>query len=346
MAERTDDSNKSAGLREVEAGDANMSSRESPARTTSQESIHAEGERASHAEALIFSEQEGYAGAAAGTERTASLSFASLPRRGSPQPALNTFPADSELNPADTSIEFSHQSIGSVSHSSSRVASVVPGVSTAGRAAAVAIAGVQHKILTAEAALDTSVARMPTETERQSAIVPQENDVLYGRGKQYRKHPGNKRMKLVIDLHRNAYTNANRIAKTNMSKEIVNIIKSSGDKGGRFLRFDRKVNSWVEVSDDSAREKVSHAMRDGKTRPLERIDPKVLSEMPLLSDHIKQDALRKMVASKPTGESSIQPIAGAGEQKDGPVADQTASSDAGLHSESEHEGADQKLEPG
>ena len=146
--------------------------------------------------------------------------------------------------------------------------------------------------LTGSPAIDRSVA----------IVQPQEYDILYGRGKMRRKHPGNKRMKLLVDLHRDAYIKSNRIAKTNMSKDIVKIIKSSGDKSGRFLRFDKKINGWVEVSDEIAREKISHALRDGKTKPLKRIDPKILDEIPMLSDQIKQDALRKLAASAPTGE--------------------------------------------
>lgn len=347
MEERDDDSNRQPTRRGVETSDENLSSIASPAETTIQAEpldpgfLSAVGVRPSD-------QQESNVGAAVGAGVSAFHPFV----QESLQPASNTYSLGTGSQPysAHTSMDFLSQRGSFVPQSSSQYASLMPSASTTSHASSAAFTESQSQMLIAEGPVDNSVARMPAETDTTdapvihytAAIDPHENDVLYGRGKQHRNRPGNKRMKLLVDLHRDAYNKANRIAKTNMSNEIVNIIKFGGEKSGRFLRFEKKVNGWVEVSDESAREKISHAMRDGKTRPLERIDPKVLDEMPLLSDQIRQEALLKIAESKPAGETSLQPIPAPSEEEADPPVDHTASTDERKQDDSE-KGADRRL---
>lgn len=85
-------------------------------------------------------------------------------------------------------------------------------------------------------------------------------DVLFGRGKFEREHPGNRRMKELLDLYRVAYqTTPDRRMKFAISKVIVDTIKNNGN---RFLKYNTTNQCWCAVEDNVARHKVSHAMRD------------------------------------------------------------------------------------
>lgn len=92
---------------------------------------------------------------------------------------------------------------------------------------------------------------------------PGEYDVLFGRGKRCQDHAGTKYMRHIADMHRTTYNEADRDDKTEMTWNIVKTIKANG---GRFLKFAKESNSWVEVSGDVARKKVAHAMRDGRNK--------------------------------------------------------------------------------
>jgi hypothetical protein len=52
-----------------------------------------------------------------------------------------------------------------------------------------------------------------------------------------------------------------RNEKTLITQEIVQITKGIGSAPGRFLQHDPKAGGWLEVDDEAARVKVSHAMR-------------------------------------------------------------------------------------
>ena len=150
-------------------------------------------------------------------------------------------------------------------------------------------------------------ALLPGQKADDSAIVPRPYDVLLGRGKKHRNHPGNVRMQKIVDIHRDTYLKAIREVKTEISGSIVRIIKSSGDKSGRFLKFRNAQEDWVEVSDEVARSKVGHTIRDGsQTRSLQQIDSTTLEEIkPMLSDHVLQG-----LATSPL--SALKPLAGQG----------------------------------
>jgi hypothetical protein len=104
--------------------------------------------------------------------------------------------------------------------------------------------------------------------ERQSGATnlvesPRQIDVLLGRGRPYQQYPGNIQLAAFIDHLRAQYKTLDRLNKTSLTHGIVHMIK---DSGGRFLkRADDGSGRWVEVSNDVAREKVSHGFRT-KTR--------------------------------------------------------------------------------
>ena len=86
--------------------------------------------------------------------------------------------------------------------------------------------------------------------------VPGRFDVLLGRGKKYDLHMGNVRFRHLIEDCREKYESASRNVKTKLSAEIVEIVH---ENCGRFLKQDGV--GWVEVEDETARLKVSHAFR-------------------------------------------------------------------------------------
>jgi hypothetical protein len=92
-------------------------------------------------------------------------------------------------------------------------------------------------------------------------------DVLFGRGKPYQDHPGNVRVRKVVKLHKARYCQAKRNEKTDIADEIVTCMKNAGS-GGRFLKrgVEGLAGSWVEVSDEEARDKVSHMLRERTCR--------------------------------------------------------------------------------
>ena len=103
--------------------------------------------------------------------------------------------------------------------------------------------------------------------------VPLSRDVVLGRGYPYQQFPGNLRLAILIDQHRATYQSSNRPNKTAISNMIVQAIKRSN---GRFITKRNKdddsssvgslgIGGWVVVSDEVAREKVSHGFRT-KTR--------------------------------------------------------------------------------
>ena len=101
-------------------------------------------------------------------------------------------------------------------------------------------------------------------SDNNEVIVSQPFDVLLGRGKTHRRQPGNIRMHQIVNNYRDVYLNTTtRREKAVLTGKIVKFIKrQSGDKNGRFLRHDPLKGGWVEVSDEHARHKVGHALRD------------------------------------------------------------------------------------
>jgi hypothetical protein len=87
-------------------------------------------------------------------------------------------------------------------------------------------------------------------------ISPAPKDVLFGRGKLIKDHPGNVVLHRLEEERMLKYEMASKWEKTVIASEIMAIIK---EEDGRFLKMED--GSWVEVDSDVAREKVSHAFR-------------------------------------------------------------------------------------
>jgi len=107
--------------------------------------------------------------------------------------------------------------------------------------------------------------------EQQQTIIPQENDILFGR-KHQKNHAGNQYLRKLCDEQRSVYNFSDRDDKTEMTRDLVKHIAAIG---GRFLKFRQSHKSWVEVNEEDARLKVAHVMRDGRPQPLGRLEPEM-----------------------------------------------------------------------
>ena len=93
-------------------------------------------------------------------------------------------------------------------------------------------------------------------------LVPGPKDILLGRDKVARSHTGNLRFQHIITTHQEDYDNA--VSKDERSIIAASIVLSIKESGGRFLKCDEA--SWVQVSDDAARDKVTNAFRSRRLK--------------------------------------------------------------------------------
>jgi hypothetical protein len=91
--------------------------------------------------------------------------------------------------------------------------------------------------------------------------VPGSFDVLLGRGKLIQEHMGNIRFRHLIEKNGGTYENATKNEKTFLATRMVKIVN---DGGGRFLKEDP--SGWTEVTDDIARDKLSHSFRNKRLK--------------------------------------------------------------------------------
>eukprot|EP00429_Kryptoperidinium_foliaceum_P003190 CAMPEP_0176019962 /NCGR_PEP_ID=MMETSP0120_2-20121206/9658_1 /TAXON_ID=160619 /ORGANISM="Kryptoperidinium foliaceum, Strain CCMP 1326" /LENGTH=308 /DNA_ID=CAMNT_0017353049 /DNA_START=70 /DNA_END=996 /DNA_ORIENTATION=- len=86
-----------------------------------------------------------------------------------------------------------------------------------------------------------------------------DNDVLFGRGKNFNNYKGNIAFRLLIEENRRKYESMSKPEKTKLGAEIVKIVQS---RSGRFLReSSRGAGLWIEVDDGDARRKVANCFR-------------------------------------------------------------------------------------
>jgi hypothetical protein len=88
---------------------------------------------------------------------------------------------------------------------------------------------------------------------------PSDNDIIAGRGRGAWLHPGNKKMKRVIEAKLEQYDRATR------KKEKIDIINEIHhtmiDRGARYLQQRKDGNQWYEIGKAEAREKTAQAVR-------------------------------------------------------------------------------------
>jgi hypothetical protein len=87
--------------------------------------------------------------------------------------------------------------------------------------------------------------------------LPAMNDVLLGRGKTFHQHPGSILMRNMVELEVEQFREASPQEKAKLAGKVVAAVKKGG---GRILER-RKDGWWFEITDDSARDKVSSSFR-------------------------------------------------------------------------------------
>lgn len=105
-------------------------------------------------------------------------------------------------------------------------------------------------------------------------IIPNDNDVLFGRGATIRSHPGNERLRSAVRARRPAFLEARREDKRDIARDIIDEIQESG---GRFLVEAPELASscssalgqkpWVCADREKAVCKVMHRLREKEHGP-------------------------------------------------------------------------------
>lgn len=91
---------------------------------------------------------------------------------------------------------------------------------------------------------------------------PTKYDIINGRGRKSYNHIANKRFRLLIASNLPRYKEAScRVDKTLVVIGIVSAIRKATPCGA-FIKFNVKKDRWVSLSDETAREKVGHCLRD------------------------------------------------------------------------------------
>lgn len=88
-------------------------------------------------------------------------------------------------------------------------------------------------------------------------MLPFRKDVVFGKGRRFQNHPGNMKLKLMVDELLPEYETLDKEAKTVLADRIVRVFKREGT---RFLSQESGI--WIESTDDSARSKVAQLFRN------------------------------------------------------------------------------------
>mmetsp|Transcript_13701 Transcript_13701/g.20868 ORF Transcript_13701/g.20868 Transcript_13701/m.20868 type:complete len:222 (-) Transcript_13701:43-708(-) len=104
-----------------------------------------------------------------------------------------------------------------------------------------------------------------------TAVTPNDGDILCGRGHNCYNHKGNQNFRVVIAMHlpKYAHPKTSRKEKTLIVQSIVDEI-SSGQR--RFLR--EGVVGWYVLNKEEGKKKVGHALRDALSEMKRTLKPK------------------------------------------------------------------------
>jgi hypothetical protein len=134
-------------------------------------------------------------------------------------------------------------------------------------------------------------------------------DVICGRGRPYQEHHGNKRLHEIAAMHKPRYLISKRRYKKGIAEMIVNSIKNDETQPGRFLKRtdDENDEVWEDVSDEVAREKVSHVLRfkcKSSQPPSETSSESGGSGIPRVNN---QSSMAGLQSNPATGQYTLEP---------------------------------------
>jgi len=105
---------------------------------------------------------------------------------------------------------------------------------------------------------------------------PRSWSIICGRGRENYDNTGNRRLRVLVDYRLDEYKKANksRSKKSAIVTSIVSTVREAANNYGSFIKYDPLIQQWCEVSEDIAREKVGHLIRDR----LFQLDPSKLEK--------------------------------------------------------------------
>jgi len=90
---------------------------------------------------------------------------------------------------------------------------------------------------------------------------PSDYDVVCGRGKGSYNRPGNKRFRAIVRQHIPEYqATKTKFDKSSVLYKIINCVKNQENGNARFVSC--RKGRYYEITDDKAREKVGHCLRE------------------------------------------------------------------------------------
>jgi hypothetical protein len=101
-----------------------------------------------------------------------------------------------------------------------------------------------------------------------NGIVPKMNDVLFGKKKTLKEHPGNQRCMALVQANYKKYEEASKFAKTDIAESIISTIHSQFN--GRFIKWNKDESCWDEVERNIARDKIAHNFRHLRRKNLSK----------------------------------------------------------------------------
>lgn len=126
--------------------------------------------------------------------------------------------------------------------------------------------------------------RRPSRQRREPVNIitsPNPNDILCGKEKHCIIHPGTRRYRQFIDAYQPRYRCAtNKNDKMEITKEIVLTL----GRTARFLRYNKEIEAYEELSHLESRDKTSHALRTACKRISKQQKHKVTKPIQLLAD--------------------------------------------------------------
>jgi hypothetical protein len=90
---------------------------------------------------------------------------------------------------------------------------------------------------------------------------PSNYDVVCGRGKGSYNRPGNRRFRTIVQLHMGEYQASGKVDKTMVLNRIMDLVQAQNEGTARFVKRGND-GLFTVISDDLAREKVGHAIRE------------------------------------------------------------------------------------
>lgn len=106
--------------------------------------------------------------------------------------------------------------------------------------------------------------KLPTNNmmqETNTKLIPNENDILLGRGGKNHSHSGNQKLRTLAGVRWIEYCGSRPEGKTKIALNLMQQIESL-QPPGRFLKKNSKTGEWEEVNFLNARAKVSQVLRD------------------------------------------------------------------------------------